>query len=108
VALVASRSYFSLRQLRSSEKDSRRVAATTGAKGEYAIDWAWDDYYNSFEVQVGLAVRAGREEHIEVLARQDLTQALQRGTPVVPALIVQNAALIEKVRKFLADLTSED
>jgi uncharacterized protein with FMN-binding domain len=108
VALVAARSYFSLRQLKSSDKDSRRVTATTGAKGEYGIEWAWDDYYNSFEVQVGLPVRAGREEHTEVLARQDITQQLKKGTPVVPALIVQNAALIDKVRKFLAELNGED
>jgi hypothetical protein len=108
VALVASRSSFSLRQLKSNDKDSRRVTATTGAKGEYAIDWAWDNYYNSFEVQVGLPVREGREERTEVLSSQDVTQLLQKGTPVVPALIVPNAALIDKVRKFLADLKSED
>jgi uncharacterized protein with FMN-binding domain len=108
VALVAARSSFSLRQLKASDKDVRQVAATTGAKGEYAIDWAWDNYYNSFEVQVGLRVREGREERLEVLAQQDITQALQKGTPVVPALIVQNAALIEKVRKFLSEITSED
>jgi len=94
VALVAARSSFSLRQLKASDKDLRQVTATTGAKGEYAIEWAWDNYYNSFEVQVGLPVREGREEHTSVLARQDITQLLLKGTPVVPALVVQNAALI--------------
>ena len=108
VALVAARSSFSLRQLKPSDKDSRRVTATTGAKGEYAIDWAWDNYYNRFEVQVGLPVREGREERTEVLASQDITQALKKGTPVVPALVVHNAALIAKVRQFLADLKGED
>jgi uncharacterized protein with FMN-binding domain len=108
VALVASRSSFNLRQLKSNDKDSRRVTAKTGAKGEYSIDWAWDTYYNSFEVQVGLPVREGREERTAVLSSQDITQLLQKGTPVVPALIVQNAALIAKVRQFLADLKSED
>lgn len=108
VALVASRSSFNLRQLKSSDKDFRRVTATTGAKGEYAIEWAWDNYYNRFVVEVGLPVREGREEHTEVLAQQDITQQLLKGTPVVPALVVQNAALIDKVRKFLAGLTSDD
>jgi hypothetical protein len=108
VALVASRSSFNLRQLKSSDKDSRRVTATTGAKGEYAIEWAWDNYYNRFVVEVGLPVREGREEHTEVLAQLDITQQLLKGTPVVPALVVQNAALIDKVRKFLAGLTSDD
>jgi hypothetical protein len=108
VTLVASRSYFNLRQLKSSDKDPRPVAATTGAKGEYAIEWPWDNYYNRFEVQVGLPVRAGREEHVEVLARQDVTQLLLKGTPAVPALVVENAALIDRVRKFLAELTSDD
>jgi hypothetical protein len=108
VTLVASRSYFNLRQLKSSDKDPRRVAATTDAKGEYAIDWPWDNYYNRFEVQVGLPVREGREEHTEVLAKQDVTQLLSKGTPAVPALVVENAALIDRVRKFLAELTSDD
>jgi hypothetical protein len=108
VALVAARSAFNLRQLKSNDKDFRRVTAKTGAKGEYSIDWAWDSYYNSFEVQVGLPVREGREERTAVLSSQDITQLLQKGTPVVPALIVQNAALIAKVRQFLADLKSED
>lgn len=108
VALVAARSFFHLRQLKSSDKDSRRVTAISGPKGEYAIEWAWDSYYNSFEVQVGFPVREGKEERTEVLARQDITQQLQKGTPVVPALVVENAALIEKVRQFLASLTSDD
>ncbi|HTQ79360.1 MAG TPA: hypothetical protein VMM92_05150 [Thermoanaerobaculia bacterium] len=108
VAFVASRSVFRLRQLKSSDKDERRVTAVTGAKGEYALDWAWDSYYNHFEVQVGFPVRQGRSEHIEVLAQQDISQALLKGNPVVPALVVENAALIEKVRQFLASLTTDD
>jgi uncharacterized protein with FMN-binding domain len=108
VILVASRSYFNLRQLKSSEKDERRVAATTDAKGAYTIEWAWDNYYNNFEVQVGLPVRAGRAEKTEVLARQDLSQQLAKGNPVVPALVVQNAALIDKVRRFLSELATDD
>jgi hypothetical protein len=108
VTFLAARSTFSVRQLKSSDKDLRQVAATTGAQGEYAIEWPWDDYFNRFEVQVGLPVREGREEHTEVLARQDITQQLQKGTPVIPALVVQNAALIDKVRRFLASLSSDD
>jgi len=42
--------------------------------------------------QVGLPIRVGRQERIEVLARQELTRELARGNPVVPALIVHNAA----------------
>jgi hypothetical protein len=108
VTLVAARSFFNLRQLKSSDKDLRQVAALTGPKGEYAIEWPWDNYYNRFEVQVGLPVREGREERTEVLARQDVTQALSKGTPVVPALVVENAALIDKIRRFLESLKSDD
>jgi hypothetical protein len=108
VTLVASRSFFNLRQLKPSDKDLRRVAATTGPRGEYTIEWPWDTYYNRFEVQVGLPLRAGREERLEVLARQDVTQLLAKGTPAVPALVVENAGLIDRVRQFRSELTSED
>jgi hypothetical protein len=108
VTFVAARSVFRLRQLQPSDKDSRRVNAKTDAKGAYAIEWPWDDYYNRFAMQVGLAVREGRAERVEVLAEQDITHLLQKGTPVVPALVVQDAALIEKVRRFLAGLSSDD
>jgi len=108
VTFVAARSAFNLRQLKSNDKDVRQVAATTGPKGEYTIEWPWDNYYNRFEVQVGFPVREGREEHTEVLAHQDITQLLAKGTPVVPVLVVENAALIDKVRRFLESLKSDD
>lgn len=108
VTLVASRSFFNLRQLKESDKDLRRVAATTGPKGEYTIEWPWDNYYNRFEVQVGLPLRAGRTERVEVLARQDVTQLLNKGTPAVPALVVANAGLIDRVRQFRSELVSAD
>lgn len=108
VVLEVSRSYFDLRQLRTDRKDVRRVTAATNARGEYALEWPWDPYFNTFELLVGVPVRKGQDDKLEVLAREDLTKRLERGSPVVASPVVDNAALVSKVRDFVGDLSSED
>lgn len=108
VVLEVSRSYFDLRRFRSDRKEVRRVTAATDARGEYTLEWPWDPYFNTFELLVGVPVRKGQEDRLEVLAREDLTKRLERGSPVVASPVVDNAALISKVRGFVADLSSED
>ncbi|HXO20442.1 MAG TPA: hypothetical protein VOA87_11030 [Thermoanaerobaculia bacterium] len=108
VALEASRSFFDIRQLKTADKDVRRAVALTDAKGEYAIDWPWDNYYNSFALAVGIPVRKGGKDEMEVLEREDVTPRIQAGQPVIEALVVKNAAYIDKVRQFVASLKSAD
>jgi hypothetical protein len=108
VVLEVSRSYFAVRQLRTDRKETRRVSTTTNPRGEYTIEWPWDPYFNNFELLVGLPVRKGQAEKLEVLARHDLTQRLQRGTPVIVSPVVANAGLISRVRDFVAGLSSAD
>lgn len=108
VVLEVSRSYFDLRQFRTDRKEVRRVTAATNARGEYALEWPWDPYFNTFELLVGVPVRKGQGDKLEVLAREDLTKRLERGSPVVVSPVVDNAALVSKVRDFVGDLSSED
>jgi hypothetical protein len=108
VALELSRSYFDVRQLRTDRKEARRVSTATNARGEYTLEWLWDPFFNTFELLVGLPVRKGQAEQLEVLAREDLTQRLQRDSQVVASPVVQNAGLISRVRDFVAGLDSED
>jgi hypothetical protein len=108
VVLEVSRSYFAVRQLRTDRKETRRVSTTTNPRGEYTIEWPWDPYFNNFELLVGLPVRKGQAEKLEVLARHDLTQRLQRGSPVIVSPVVENAGLVSRVRDFVAGLSSED
>src|SRR4029453_10011297 len=43
VTFEATRTYFSIRELRrTADKEIRRVSATTNASGEYTVVWPWD------------------------------------------------------------------
>jgi hypothetical protein len=109
VTLEVSRSYFSVRQLRRTQADDvRRVSAMTNARGEYSLEWPWDSYFNHFELTAGVAVRKGRADRLEELAREDVTKRLLGGSPVVVSLVVENVKFLESLRQFLAMVKSED
>lgn len=108
VRLEVSRSYFSLRQFQRTAKEPRQVAAVTNARGEYAIEWPWDSYFNTFEVLVGVPVRRAKGERLEVVERVDVTQRLLAGSPVVASVVVKDAGRIARLRGFPSTLQSED
>jgi len=108
VVLEVSRTYFSVRHLRREAADMRKVSGTTNERGEYSLDWPWDSYFNHFEIAVGVPVRKAREERLEELERLDVTQRARASTPVVSAIVVQNAAFISHLREFLASVRSDD
>lgn len=109
VTFEATRTYFSIRELRRTEdKEIRRVSATTNATGEYTLVWPWDSYFNHFEVVAGVMVRAGSGERLEELARQDVTRRVQAGTPAVVAVTVENRQFLDSFRQFLASIKMED
>jgi hypothetical protein len=108
VVLEASRSYFSIRELRRTEKDIRRVSAVTNARGEYTLEWPWDSYFNRFDLVVGVPVRKGTTEKLQELQRTDMTDRMLAGSPVVAALTVENAAFLQKLRQFVASVKSDD
>jgi hypothetical protein len=99
VVLEASR-----KSLRPGENEVRRVAASTDARGSYSISWPWDPYFNRFEIQVGVAIRRGKEERFEVFERQSLSvRQMEAGVVTVP-LIVQS----EDERRVFAELGQPD
>lgn len=108
VVLEVSRTYFSVRHLRREAVDMRKVSGTTNERGEYTLDWPWDSYFNHFEIAAGIPVRKAREERLEELERLDVTQRALASTPVVSAIVVQNAAFITHLREFLASVRTDD
>jgi hypothetical protein len=103
VVLEASR-----KSLRPGENEVRRVAASTDARGSYSISWPWDPYFNRFEIQVGVAIRRGKEERFEVFERQSLSvRQMEAGVVTVP-LIVREGERLKKLRSFEAQVQSED
>jgi hypothetical protein len=109
VTFEATRTYFSIRELRrTADKEIRRVSTTTNATGEYTLVWPWDSYFNHFEVVAGVPVRAGSGERLEELARQDVTRRVQGGSPAVVAVTVENRKFLDSFRQFLASIKTED
>lgn len=108
VLLEATRSTFNLLRFERTAKDVRRLSATTNARGEYSLEWPWDDYYNAFELVVAVPVRKAEGERLEVLDRTDVTQRLSASANVVAALVVENAGYLQKLRAFVGDVRSED
>ncbi len=110
VTFEATRTYFSMRQLRrTSDQEVRRVSATTSAAGEYTLVWPWDSYFNHFELVAGVPVRikAGAER-LEELARQDVTRRVTAGSPAVVAVTVENRKFLDAFRQFLTSIQTED
>jgi hypothetical protein len=109
VTFEATRTYFSIRELRrTADKEVRRVSATTNASGEYTVEWPWDSYFNHFEVVVGVPVRTRTGERLEELARQDVTRRVLAGSPAVVAVTVENRRFLDAFRQFLASIQTED
>jgi hypothetical protein len=110
VTFEATRTYFSLRELRRTEdKEVRRVSATTNAAGQYSLEWPWDSYFNHFEVVAGVPVRTkGGGERLEELSRQDVTRRVLAGSPAVVSVTVENRKFLDNLRQFLASIQTED
>ena len=111
VSLEATRTFFSVRQLRRTQTEEvRRVTAVTDVNGQFTLSWPWDSYFNHFELVVGVPVRKARQERLEELAREDVTPRVQGGSPVVTSLVVQakNAQFVTKLREFVASVQSDD
>jgi hypothetical protein len=109
VTFEATRTHFSLRELRRIPgSEIRRVSVTTNASGVYTLEWPWDNYFNHFEVTVGVPVRTRTGERLEELARQDATRRVLAGSPAVVAVTVANRQFLDAFRQFLASLKTED
>lgn len=108
VILEASRSYFSIRQLRRDEKDVRTVLATTDDHGSYTIVWPWDSYYNRFSIVVGVPVKLRSGEKLQELDRQEVTRQVAGGSPVVVSAVIQDRGFLDRYRAFLASIQTDD
>jgi hypothetical protein len=108
VTFEAARMAFDLRRLSPTARDTTRVTATTDERGAYRLSWPWNSYYNRFELVVGMAVRKPGGERVHELARLDLTRQLRKGSPVVVTPVVEDAAFVANLRRFLAGVDSDD
>lgn len=108
VLLEAQRKTFDFRRLGKTQVDQFRVSTTTDARGEYAIRWPWNDYYNGFELLVAIPVRRAGAEKLRVLTRTDVTARVDDGSPIVTPIVMQDTSFLDTFRRFLAALDSAD
>lgn len=108
VRLEASRSELALKRLSRVRRHPTRVETLTGDKGEYAITWPWHDYYNRFELMLGITVRDEDGDKFRELVRTDLSRRIRQGSPVVAPFVLTDASEVERNRAFLASVDSAD
>ncbi len=108
VTLELVREVFDFRSFHRKRKKVTPVAATTNDKGEFSIVFPWDDYYNRFDLVVGVPVRGPKGDQMTELERQDLTTKIDKGSPVVATVVVENAAFVRNLRKFVASVDTPD
>jgi hypothetical protein len=114
VVLEVSRTYFSMRNLRrTADPDVRRVSAVTDARGNYTLEWPWDNYFNHFELVAGVPVRSRLEngrsgDTVQELARQEITRRVEAGSPAVVAITIDNRQFLDNFRQFLASIKTDE
>lgn len=108
VVLEASRGYFNLRRFQRDKKDVTRLSGLTDERGEYSLEWPWNGYYNTFELLVGIPVRRPDGEKLKILERVDITRRIEKGSPVVSAVVVSNVDFVTNLRQFLATIRTEE
>jgi hypothetical protein len=108
VTLELAREVFDFRHFHRKRVKVTPVAATTNDKGEFSIVFPWDDYYNRFDLTVSVPVRGPQGDQATELEREELTNKIDHGTPVVATVVVQNAAFVRNLRKFVASVDTPD
>ena len=108
VTLEASRKAFSVAKMKNTERDRTMVTTQTDSTGQYSLKWRWVDYYNNFELQVGLPDRTGEEGELQVFERVDLSKRIRSGSPVVTNVTVTERRYLDTLRDFNTSVDTED
>ncbi len=108
VALEGSRKAFSVTKMRSTERDRTRVNAKTDSAGQFSLRWRWVDYYNHFELLVGLPEGAGDDAELEVYERVDISKQIRGGSPVVTNVTVTERLSLDRPNDFSASIDTDD
>lgn len=108
VILEASRKAFSVTKMKSTERDSTQVSTETDSTGQFRLQWRWVDYYNHFELQVGVREALGGNADFLVFEQVDLSKRIRGGSPVVTNVTVTESRYLDSVRDFSASIDTED
>ena len=108
VTLEGSRKAFSVTKMKSTERDRTRISTKTDSAGQFSLRWRWVDYYNHFELLVGVAEGAGDDAELEVFERADISKQIRGGSPVVTNVTVAERRGVDTLQDLSASVDTED
>lgn len=108
VTLEGSRKAFSVTKMKSTERDRTRISTKTDSAGQFSLRWRWVDYYNHFELLVGVAEGAGDDAELEVFERVDISKQIRGGSPVVTNVTVAERRGVDTLQDFSASIDTDD
>ncbi|MGB3564724.1 MAG: hypothetical protein WBH75_20315 [Thermoanaerobaculia bacterium] len=97
VNLEIARYAFDWKKFRKTRHDVNKATTTTDLQGAYAFEWTWYDYYNDFQLIVGLMVRDPdlNTEVFQTLHRENIAPRVGQGSPVVVDLVASQSPFLD-------------
>lgn len=108
VVFRAAKKSFSVYQFGKTTKDEVQQRTKTDKSGQFSFRWRWVEYYNRYEILVGIPRRSAAGDSFEILSQLDISKRIRKGSPVVVALTVEEGEFLDSLRAFLASVDTED
>jgi hypothetical protein len=97
VNLEIARYAFDWKKFRKTRHEVNKATTTTNPQGVYAFEWTWYDYYNDFQLIVGLMVRDSdfNQDVFQTVHRENIARRVDQGSPVVVDMVVSESPFLE-------------
>lgn len=108
VLLEASHRGFDIRKLGRVNRGLTRRSARTDANGRFTLSWYRNEYFNHFELLIGMTVRVPDGDQFYTLERMPLPGLLTAGDSLAVDVTVADTAFLTRYRNFVAGLDGAD
>ena len=104
VNLEIARYAFDWKKFRKTRHEVNKATTTTDPQGVYAFEWTWYDYYNDFQLIVGLMVRDSdfNQDVFQTVHRENIAPRVGQGSPVVVDMVVSQSPFLETQQPIAA------
>ncbi len=108
VVLEAAHRGFDIRKLTRVRRGLTRRSTRTDDSGRFALSWYRNDYFNDFELRIGMTVRVPDGDQFYTLERLPLPGLSTAGDSLAVEVVIADTAFLARYRNFVAGLDSED
>jgi hypothetical protein len=97
VNLEIARYAFDWKKFRKTRHEVNKATTTTDPSGAYGFEWTWYDYYNDFQLIVGLMVRDPDldQDVFQTVHRENIAPRVGQGSPVVVDMEVSQSPFLD-------------